>query len=159
MEKPHLRGPGTAECLDRLDAEHDNLRAALAWSLETGEAALGLRVAGILAWFWRLRGHLREGRHWLGAVLAASREVRTPLRVRALNGLGLLTYSLGDTIPDATIVSTPWTRRIGVRRCVPDAIPRLVEAGIARRYQNRLIPPPSRYRLDRPGRTSCSSYL
>jgi hypothetical protein len=60
-----------------------------------------LRVAGILAWFWRLRGHLREGRHWLGAVLAASREVRTPLRVRALNGLGLLTYSLGDTIPDA----------------------------------------------------------
>jgi predicted ATPase/class 3 adenylate cyclase len=93
---PHLRGPGAAAWLDRLDAEHDNLRAALAWSVETGEAALGLRMAGILAWFWRLRGHLREGRRWLEAVLAASREVRTPLRVRALNGLGLLTFSEVD---------------------------------------------------------------
>ena len=94
---PHLRGPGTAEWLDRLDVEHDNLRTALAWSLELGEAALGLRMVGILAWFWRLRGHLREGRRWLGDVLAVSREMRTPLRVRALNGLGLLTYYLGDT--------------------------------------------------------------
>jgi predicted ATPase len=93
----HLRGAGTVQWLDRLEAEHDNLRAALAFSLETGDAALGLRFVGILAWFWWLHGHLREGRRWLEAVLAASREVRTRFRARALNGLGLLMYWMGDT--------------------------------------------------------------
>jgi predicted ATPase len=93
---PHLRGPGTAEWLDRLEAEHDNLRAALAFGLEAGDAALGLRFVGILAWFWWLHGHLREGRRWLEAVLAASRDVKTRLRVRALNGLGLILYWLGE---------------------------------------------------------------
>ena len=99
--------------VDRLEAEHDNLRAALTWSLEVGQAALGLRIVGILAWFWRLRGHLREGRHWLRAVLAASLEVRTPLRVRALNGLGLLTYSLGDTATPVLEESLALARELG----------------------------------------------
>ena len=110
---PHLRAPGQAEWLDRLDAEHDNLRAALAWSLETGEAELGLQVAAILAWFWRLRGHLREGRRWLEAVLAASREQRTPVRCRALNGLGLLTYTLDDYATPVLEESLALARELG----------------------------------------------
>jgi non-specific serine/threonine protein kinase len=93
---PHLRGPQTVPWLDRLEAEHDNLRAALAFCLETGDPALGLRFVAILVWFWWLRGHLREGRRWVEAVLAVSRDVKTRLRVRALNGLGLLMYWLGD---------------------------------------------------------------
>src|SRR5262245_29420518 len=93
---PHLRGPATVYWLYRLEAEHANIRAGLAWSRETGDAALGLRFVGVLAWFWWLHGHLREGRRWLETVLAASRDVKTRLRVRALNGLGLLMYWLGD---------------------------------------------------------------
>jgi predicted ATPase/DNA-binding SARP family transcriptional activator len=93
---PHLRGPQTVQWLDRLEAEHDNLRAALAFSLESGDPALGLRFVGILVWFWWLHGHLREGRRWAEAVLAVSRDMKTRLRVRALNGLGLLMYWLGD---------------------------------------------------------------
>jgi predicted ATPase/DNA-binding SARP family transcriptional activator len=93
---PHLRGPQTVPWLDRLEAEHGNLRAALAFSLETGDADLGLRFVGILVWFWWLHGHHREGRRWAEAVLAASRDLKTRLRVRALNGLGLLMYWLGD---------------------------------------------------------------
>ena len=93
---PLLRGSGTVQWLDRLEAEHDNLLAALAFSLEAGDASLGLRLAASLAWFWRLRGHVGQGCHWLRAVLAASGEVRTPLRVRVLNGLGLLTYTRGE---------------------------------------------------------------
>jgi predicted ATPase/DNA-binding SARP family transcriptional activator len=93
---PHLRGPQTVPLLDRLEAEHDNLRAALAFCLETGDPALGLRFVAIVVWFWWLRGHLREGRRWVEAVLAVSRDVKTRPRVRALNGLGLLMYWLGD---------------------------------------------------------------
>jgi predicted ATPase/DNA-binding SARP family transcriptional activator len=94
---PHLRGPQTVQWLDQMEAEHDNLRAALAFCLESGDPALGLRFVGILVWFWWLHGHLREGRRWVEAVLAVSRDVKTRLRVRALNGLGLLMYWLGDT--------------------------------------------------------------
>jgi predicted ATPase len=111
---PHLRGPGQAEWLDRLDAEHENLRAALTWSLEAGgEATLGLRMVGTLAWFWRLRGYLREGRRWLEAVLAASRTQRTPLRCRALNGLGLLTFTLGDYATPVLEESLALARELG----------------------------------------------
>ncbi len=59
---PHLRGANQPQWLDRLEAEHANLRAAMVWSQESGDAELGLRIAAVLAWFWRLRGHLSEGR-------------------------------------------------------------------------------------------------
>src|SRR5207249_1653237 len=68
-----LRGPRQREWLDRLEGEHDNLRAALSWCLsEPGGAAAGVRLAGALAWFWRLHGHMSEGRRWLDAALNAS---------------------------------------------------------------------------------------
>ena len=62
---PELRGPHTVAWLDRLEAEHDNLRAALGWALEQGEAGIALRLAETVAWFWSLRGYLDEGRRWM----------------------------------------------------------------------------------------------
>ena len=53
-------------CIDR---EHDNLRAALAWSRDTGDHDTLLRLAGALALFWYYRGHLNEGRRWLDQAL------------------------------------------------------------------------------------------
>lgn len=62
----HLFGPDQIAWLDRLEGEQENLRAALAWGLAQqalAEAAARLVIA--LAWFWRIRSHVLEGRMWL----------------------------------------------------------------------------------------------
>ena len=58
-----------ATWLSRLEAEHDNLRTALRWSVQGGDPAIGLRLAVALRRFWSLRGHLSEGRRWQEAAL------------------------------------------------------------------------------------------
>jgi predicted ATPase/DNA-binding CsgD family transcriptional regulator len=57
-----LTGADQAVWLDRLDRERDNLRAAFRWSIESGDVAIGLRMAWVLWRFWWVRGHLSEGR-------------------------------------------------------------------------------------------------
>lgn len=56
--------------VERLDAERDNLRAALAWAAESGETEVGLRIAAALWVYWLWRGHGREGRDHLERLLA-----------------------------------------------------------------------------------------
>ena len=63
---------GDVAWLDRLGREHDNLRAALRWSLENGEREMGLRLAAAIWRFWMQRGHLREGREWFDRLLPAA---------------------------------------------------------------------------------------
>ena len=60
--EPKLRGAEDTEWLGRLGAEHDNLKVALSWTLERGEAELDLRLAGALWTFWEAHGHNSEGR-------------------------------------------------------------------------------------------------
>jgi predicted ATPase len=58
---PELRGPDQMHWLARLDAEEDNLRAALAWSLESQDAETALRLCAGLGWYWSLRAQRRQG--------------------------------------------------------------------------------------------------
>jgi predicted ATPase len=67
-----LKGPWQAAWLRRLEAERDNLRAALQWAHEIRDAELGLRLAGALQWFWLMRGYFTEGRVLLERALAAA---------------------------------------------------------------------------------------
>ena len=67
---PELACPDAVAWLARLDAEHDNLRAALGWARDAGEQAVMLRLAGALGRYWLQRGHLSEGRQWFTEALA-----------------------------------------------------------------------------------------
>ena len=64
-------GAEMAHWLDRLEAEHDNLRAALRWTREEGRAEEGLRLTAALFLFWSWRGHEDEARRWSEEMLAA----------------------------------------------------------------------------------------
>jgi non-specific serine/threonine protein kinase len=66
---PALVGPAAPGWLARLEAEHDNLRAALGWATDHDPAA-GLRLGAALWRFWAQRGHVPEGRAWLARLLA-----------------------------------------------------------------------------------------
>ncbi len=89
----HLKGPQQTTWLEQLERERANLRAALAWLIEHGEAELALRFCGALWWFWYLRGYWSEGRRWLeGALGLAQAEGPTEARARALYGAGNLAY-------------------------------------------------------------------
>jgi predicted ATPase/class 3 adenylate cyclase len=119
--EPRSGGPEQVAWFERLETENDNLRAALSWTIERGEADLGLRLASALRSFWYARGHYVEGRGWvarfldaLGAlftdrgdhaqaeelyeeVLALSREMGdTPKLLECLTRLGYLSLYQGN---------------------------------------------------------------
>jgi predicted ATPase/DNA-binding CsgD family transcriptional regulator len=90
------RGPREPAWLDRLEIERDNLSAALAWATERGEPTPALRLAAALGRFWDIRGHVREGSHWLEQALAAADGVPGAIRARAMAEAGLLAARLCD---------------------------------------------------------------
>jgi predicted ATPase/class 3 adenylate cyclase len=87
--EPYLEGEDQGEWLDRCDAEHANIRAALRWAVDSGQAGRAQAAAGALWRFWQQRGHLAEGRRWLEEVLAMpSGQAPTEARSKALTGAG-----------------------------------------------------------------------
>jgi non-specific serine/threonine protein kinase len=77
------RGPKQKEWFDRLESEHDNLRAALEWSKRDPEGAeAGLRLGAALWRFWEVRNYVREGRQQLAELLALP-EATQPTAARA----------------------------------------------------------------------------
>jgi predicted ATPase/class 3 adenylate cyclase/Tfp pilus assembly protein PilF len=93
---PELRGPDQLEWLERLEAEHDNMRAALSWALERKEAEVALRMGGALSWFWSVRDYYSEGRRWLEQALAIEGRVLPESRAMALAGVGEMASEQGD---------------------------------------------------------------
>src|SRR5262249_32223303 len=102
---PQLWGAQQEAWLDQLSREHGNLRAALPWSLATGELELAARFAGALWRFWEVRTHLGEGRQWLERILAAIAadgspsppgKVSSRLHTKVLNGAGVLAAGQGE---------------------------------------------------------------
>ncbi|HET8632119.1 MAG TPA: hypothetical protein VFL91_32230, partial [Thermomicrobiales bacterium] len=95
--EPHLWGGADQRAwVARLDTERDNLRAALGWAEERGEAELGLGLVAALGRFWFIDGRTSEGRDRLERALAAAPLGSAALRARALFYMGLLATQQSD---------------------------------------------------------------
>lgn len=95
-----LLGPRPVDCLERLKAEHDNLRAALGWCLDDVAASeeraeMGLKLATALGRYWNTYGP-GEGRRWLERGLACSGASPTSLRAKALGVAGFIAIFQDD---------------------------------------------------------------
>src|SRR5215217_7329444 len=96
--EPELTGPDQLACLERLDAEHDNMRAALTWSLEK-EPETAFRLAGMLARFWEIRSDFSEGSRWLEALHQSGRPntiTEATTRAKLLSGAGTFAFYRAD---------------------------------------------------------------
>ena len=96
--EPYLSSVEQTVWFNRLDAEHDNLRAMLQWSQSTsGDPKLALRMVAVLGRFWGIRSYLQEGREWLSVVLSkVDAQERTSARGKVLTWAGWLAYFQSD---------------------------------------------------------------
>ncbi len=94
---PKFTGASGGAWLDRVDREHENVRAAITWSLGAGRTALALRLVAACWRFWQMRGHLTEGRDRADAALAAAEGFEDlALLSRAIDAAGGLAYWQAD---------------------------------------------------------------
>ena len=94
--EPRLWGPEDAEWLDRLEQEHNNMRAALSWTIAHENAEVTLRLSGALKWFWFARGYYDEGRRWLEQALVKEDRTSMAVRAKGLDAVGWLAHEQGD---------------------------------------------------------------
>jgi predicted ATPase/DNA-binding CsgD family transcriptional regulator/DNA-binding XRE family transcriptional regulator len=124
--QPNFSSVDAPRWLLRLEAEHDNLRAALGWALEEHDADSAVRLSSAIWQFWYAHGHLTEGARWLDEALrlpAASSgqpmaDGRVSARARALAGAGILAHYQGDYARAATLCG----QSLGLSRQVDDQL-------------------------------------
>src|SRR5262249_35214059 len=134
--EPELRGPHQSAWLDRLEREHDNLRAALAWTIEH-DLDTALRLSGGRWRFWFTGGYMLEGQEWLdGAVEhgAGAAGVPRAVRARALTAAGEMAWGRADIDRAARHhrASLPLRREVGDLEGVAQALHNLGNLAIER---------------------------
>ena len=137
---PHMPSRQQVPWLDRLSAEHDNLRAAMAWAIAAGETEIAHRLLAAMWRFWQFRGHLAEGRARADDVLAMpGAAAPTIWRMRAIEAAGgLAWWASGVEAADAFYQSQlEVARAIGDERGIADALFNLLHT------QFSLAPDPS----------------
>jgi hypothetical protein len=112
--EPHLR-QNSSEWVDRLEQEHENIRAALDQLDAAGEHELALRFTGALSRFWYFHSHLAEGRRRLDAALRFAGHGET--RAKALTGASMMAQKLGDTEASRLYAE----KALALRRALGDA--------------------------------------
>jgi predicted ATPase/DNA-binding SARP family transcriptional activator/DNA-binding CsgD family transcriptional regulator len=92
---PELSGAQQQEWANRLEADHDNMRATLSWSLDN-EPEKALQLAGTLARFWEMRARFLEGSRWLEAALRQGGHADAATRAKALREAGTFAFHSAD---------------------------------------------------------------
>ena len=111
--EPLLSGDEQRRWLDKLELEHDNIRAGLDWSEAAGRPDLALALAARSWRFWQKRGHLREARRRLERMLVEPwAAAATPLRADALEAAGGVAYWHGDLAS----ARSPYEEALAIRR-------------------------------------------
>jgi predicted ATPase/DNA-binding SARP family transcriptional activator len=141
--EPELFTHGEAEWLPRLDAEIDNLRAALDWGIHHGDPALALRMAGLLPRYWEVSGRNAEGLEWIASALDAvnADAVRIEDRARALRARVHLDeaaiFATGAALERARARASEalaLSRRTGDPAAIAEALLGLAELEMGERY-------------------------
>ncbi len=124
-------GASQEKWLGRIDAERDDIRAALGWSLSSGDAVQGLRLASTLEKFWVVRDHV-EGFRWLSEALARADEAPPALRANALRSAGSTVFFTGDYVRAAELAEEALAlfRELGDKREVARILDRLASAQV-----------------------------
>ena len=120
-----VMGSSKRAVLDRLAEEHDNMRAAIGWALETDAAETALRLGAALWRFWQMRGYLPEGRAQLDRVLALEHGREHPLnRAAALDAAAGVAYWLADAESSRALYTEEieLRRELGDRRALADTL-------------------------------------
>ena len=102
--------------LDVIDTEHDNLRAALIWSRDSGDHQTLIRLTAALAFFWYCRGYLNDGQRWLDQALKTPPNVAAPRpRAWAFTHSGMLAQVSGEPVRAAALLteSFSWWEQTG----------------------------------------------
>jgi predicted ATPase/class 3 adenylate cyclase/Tfp pilus assembly protein PilF len=95
--EPELtEGGKQAEWMALLEEEHDNLRAALEWSVSEKDPEPAALLSSALYWFWYVRGYAGEGRRWFSRVIERSEQLPQDLRAKVLNAAGTLAWAHHD---------------------------------------------------------------
>ncbi|NTU78153.1 MAG: XRE family transcriptional regulator [Chloroflexales bacterium] len=113
-----VHGPQQVRWSDRLEQEHENICAAISWSLHASVPDVGLRLVGALWWFWITRGHTVEGQHWCTALLPLVDRVAPALQARALLAIATLASYHGQSAHSVALLeqSADLSRHTGNRR-------------------------------------------
>jgi non-specific serine/threonine protein kinase len=96
--EPELKGEGQVAWLERLETEHDNLRAAMRWLLDRGESEEAARLGWALWLYWGIRAHFAEGRRYMEQALSAkgSEDMPASARAKALYVEAMMANYQGD---------------------------------------------------------------
>jgi predicted ATPase/DNA-binding CsgD family transcriptional regulator len=134
--EPHTRGgPDQMRYLRRLEAEHGNLRAMYRWSMERGEAELGLRLVGALGYFWWRQGHYAEGQQWTEQALELIGGAPPAVGANVFSAAGRVSSYMNDAATSERLLGEALAlyRKLGARRDVGWTLIHLTTPSIGRR--------------------------
>ncbi len=138
--EPQLFGPQQPSWVERLDAELANIRAALTWATESGEAEAGLRIGAGLWRYWQMAGYLTEGRERLERLLALdSGSDGARATVQATVASNALIQGDHETVRRLLDSALPVLRRVGEERRVASSLSVLGASALAEGDADRAL--------------------